>query len=146
MCPASAQSGGIQIAGAVTNSGGKLSLEMDVSNMGQAPVGALAVQFNKSTFGLMPANPQMQFAVPIMPGASAPFSLPLTVSPQMVNPDAPNLGLQIAIKNMHSASIFYFAMQLPMWTVFGADGQLEKTQFINTWKVRARRRNTPRRH
>ena len=139
VCPASAQSGGVQIAAAMTSVGGRISLEMDVSNMGQAPVSALAAQFNKSSFGLTPSNPQIQFPAPIGPGASAPFSLPLVANPQLVDAATPpNLGLQIAIKNMHTASIFYFAMSeasFPMWTVFAADGQLEKQQFINTWKA-----------
>ena len=59
--------------------------------MGQTPVAALAAQFNKSSFGLQPSNPQIQFPAPIGPGASAPFSLPLVEELKRRDDDRPCL-------------------------------------------------------
>jgi AP-1 complex subunit beta-1 len=94
------------------------------------------MQFNKSTFGLAPSQPQLAWAAPIMPGASAPYALPLTLNPALVDAAAaPNLGVQIAVKNMTTAGVFYFAMQLPLQSLFGADGQMERQHFLDTWKA-----------
>ena len=62
------------------------------------------IQLNKSSFGLTPQNPGIQFPTPIMPGSSAQTSVPMSVTPNMVNPGDPNANLQVSPNQCNSES------------------------------------------
>jgi AP-1 complex subunit beta-1 len=42
--------------------------------------------------------------------------------------------IQVAIKNMHSGSVFYFAVGLNLECLFTSDGAMERSAFIESWK------------
>ena len=62
------------------------------------------IQLNKSSFGLTPQNPGIQFPTPIMPGSSAQTLVPMSVTPNMVNPGDPNANLQVSPNQCNSES------------------------------------------
>lgn len=69
---ASAEVGlGVSIAGEMRRNGttGQLTLELSVTNAAAAPLSALAIQFNKNSFGIAPASPQILLSPPIANGA-----------------------------------------------------------------------------
>lgn len=68
---------GISISGLMCKKDGQLVLDMVVSNASASPVSSLAVQFNKSTFGLCPTSAQMSFGTPISNGRYFCLSCPL---------------------------------------------------------------------
>ena len=113
-------------------------MELDLQNNGQIPVTTLAIQLNKSAFGLAPTNQQLAFNPPIQPGASGSYSIGLTVTPNMMVPVAAGAAapptVQAAIKNMANNSVFYFAANFILESIFSPDGALDRTAFINTWK------------
>lgn len=59
---------GISIRGVMCKKDGQLVLDMDISNASPSPVQSLAIQFNKSTFGLCPTSAQMNLGAPISNG------------------------------------------------------------------------------
>jgi AP-1 complex subunit beta-1 len=50
---------GISISGAIVKNNGRLTLELDVKNSTTTSVQALAIQFNKNAFAIVPQNPQI---------------------------------------------------------------------------------------
>ncbi|GMI02618.1 hypothetical protein TrVE_jg13802 [Triparma verrucosa] len=132
------QSGGIIINCGFMQTNGSVSMELDLQNNGQIPVTTLAIQLNKSAFGLAPTNQQLVFSPPIAPGASGSYSVGLTVTPNMMSPVAPGSAapptVQAAIKNLSNNSVFYFAANFTLESIFSPDGALDRTAFINTWK------------
>jgi len=117
---------------ALVNSGGALTLEVDVTNQGQTPIQQFAVQLNKSTFGLAPTNAAIQFPAPVAPGATGSFSVPMTVTPSMVAPGPASAVLQVAIKNMHTQTVFYFQYPYPLYALFKSSG-LDSPAFQAKW-------------
>ena len=59
---------GISIAGVMRKKDNQIILDMDVTNSSPSPVQSLAIQFNKSTFGMCPTSAQMNFTTPISNG------------------------------------------------------------------------------
>ena len=52
-----------------------------------------------------------------------------------VDNDQPaNPQVQVAIKNMQTGSVFYFAANFNFEALFSSDGQMERSSFIETWK------------
>mmetsp|Transcript_25067 Transcript_25067/g.99696 ORF Transcript_25067/g.99696 Transcript_25067/m.99696 type:complete len:979 (-) Transcript_25067:185-3121(-) len=143
VCAPSAQSGGVGISAAFDafSGGGALALELDVANRGAQAVRQLAVQFNKSPFGVAPAAAQLAFSPPIAPGATAPYAIPVTTNPAMVtdarafDPSSTQLGLQVAMKNADTGAVFYFTAQLPFDALWSPDSAVERSTFIDTWKA-----------
>ena len=132
------QSNGIIVKVGFTSSGGAPSMEMEFQNGGTAPIGQLAIQFNKNAFGMAPSNQQLTFNPPIMPGSTGPYSIPLNITPSMLAPvqqgsQAPQV-VQAAIKNMSNNSVFYFSANFTLEAIFSKDGGMERSDFINTWK------------
>ena len=99
----------------------------------------MAIQLNKSAYGLQPTNQQLVFNPPIASGSSGSYSVGLTVTAQMMAP-APGPGQQVnpsvqaAIKNMSTNGVFYFAAPFPLERSFSPTGGLDRTTFINAWK------------
>mmetsp|Transcript_4652 Transcript_4652/g.6090 ORF Transcript_4652/g.6090 Transcript_4652/m.6090 type:complete len:923 (-) Transcript_4652:252-3020(-) len=128
------QGQGIQIAAAFANRNSQIMLEMDFVNQSPVPVASLAIQLNKSSFGITPAQQQIVFQEPLQPGGQASYSLPMVCTPQMVGQGPPSLEIQAAIKNMSSGSVFYFRMNINFEAILSPDGQLDRQSFINAWK------------
>jgi AP-1 complex subunit beta-1 len=59
---------GVFISGAMTSVDGNISLIFDIGNASASPVNALAIQFNKNTFGLTPKSPQLNLSTPVANG------------------------------------------------------------------------------
>ncbi|KAJ8611669.1 hypothetical protein CTAYLR_007894 [Chrysophaeum taylorii] len=139
VCQPSQQSGGLGIAACFDLVDGRPALELDVSNRSARPVRSLAIQFNKSPFGVAPASAQLTFSQPISPASVASYTVPVVCAPQMVNhqafdPNAPQLQIQIAMKNNDTGAVFYYAVPLPFDVLWSPDGAVERSTFIETWK------------
>ncbi|CAI5718008.1 unnamed protein product [Peronospora effusa] len=66
--------------------------------LSSAPITGVSIQFNKSTFGVVPMQATITFSQPLALGQPANQVVPMSVSPQFVNAAvAPNLNLQVAI-------------------------------------------------
>lgn len=129
------QGKGLVMKGAFTRKNNAFVLEVDYENQGAAPIAGVAIQLNKSTFGVVPLQQQVTFPAPLGPGQSVSHTLPMGVNPAFVNASvAPNLGLQVAIKNLSSGDVLYFQSDLDLPAIFIEGGGLEKTEFINLWK------------
>jgi len=130
------QGQGVEIRGILVQRAGVPVLDLEFTNMASFPLTALAVKFNVNTFGLTPKDPQIVFATPVPMNGTAPFVVPLTSIPQMVaQGQPPSLQLQVAIKNMGTQAVFYFAIPINMEALFASSGQIDKSNFINAWKA-----------
>ncbi|RHY34998.1 hypothetical protein DYB32_000511 [Aphanomyces invadans] len=131
-----AQTGkGLVIQGAYVRKQPTFALELDVENQSNVVVPGVAIQLNKSTFGVVPTQPQVNFAAPLAPGQRTSVSIPMTVSPQFVNASvAPNTVVQAALKNLGSGDVVYFSTELDVSVLFTEAGLVDKADFINLWK------------
>lgn len=88
-----------------------------------------AIQFNKNSFGLSPAQPMNVGALP--PGQSLEYRLLLNTTGPVQRME-PLTTLQVAIKN--NVDVFYYACQIPLQILFTEDGTLDKRVFLTTWR------------
>lgn len=121
---------GLEITGTFTRKAGQVYMEMTLSNNAMQPMGGFAVQFNKNSFGLTPAQP-LQVPAPLQPNASVDVSLQLNTSGQVQKMD-PLTSLQVAIKN--NVDVFYFSTAVPIHVFCTEDGAMDKRLFLSTWK------------
>eukprot|EP00538_Stauroneis_constricta_P004266 CAMPEP_0119555456 /NCGR_PEP_ID=MMETSP1352-20130426/7661_1 /TAXON_ID=265584 /ORGANISM="Stauroneis constricta, Strain CCMP1120" /LENGTH=888 /DNA_ID=CAMNT_0007602217 /DNA_START=37 /DNA_END=2703 /DNA_ORIENTATION=- len=130
------KSQGIEIYAGFRQLNGAIRMEMEVQNAGVEDVGALAIQLNKNAFGLSPASQQIIFNPPVPQGSSGKTFVELVVTPAMLAPvQGPlNPQVQVAIKNMQTNNVFYFAANFSLEALFSKDGQLERSAFIESWK------------
>ena len=133
------KSGGIELWAGFRQAGGSVVLELDVRNVSSnVPVSNLAIQLNKNSFGLSPANQQIVCNPPIPLGGSGRHSVELAVNPNMLaqvpagQPASPQI--QVALKNITTGLVFYFAANFALEALFSADGALERATFIESWK------------
>lgn len=130
------QGKGLVMKGVHTRKSGNFVLEVDFENQGSAPIAGIAIQLNKSTFGVVPMQQQVSFPQPLGPGQSHSHTLPMGVNPAFVNTAvAPNLGLQVAIKNLTSGDVLYYQSELELPAIFTEAGGLDKNEFISMWKA-----------
>jgi len=115
---------------------GQVSLKIDVTNNSNAAVSQLAIQLNKNCFGLAPANAQLNFNPPVNPGSKGSTSVPLNVTPSALAPPgaSANPGVQAAMKNLTSGSVFYFTANFNLEALFGSNGAQGASEFISMWK------------
>lgn len=74
-----------------------VSFKLRVTNTAVSqPVGKLAVQFNKNTFGLTPASQVVELSQPVSVGATAEGSVPITLNPQRASPPPPSMSVRAA--------------------------------------------------
>ena len=125
---------GLFINGVMVRKDGQLVLDMEIGNSGPSPVQALAVQFNKNTFGISPQAPQIMLPSAVANGSSTSYVLALTCTPQMLNPENPNLLLQVAIKNMATNAVLYFTVPVAMDTLMAPAPAMEVQALVNAWK------------
>jgi len=129
------QGQGVEISARLVGKGpGQVAMEMEVTNKTQGPLQNLAIQLNKSSFGLVPTNAAISFASPLQPGGKAPFSVPLNVTPQMLAQGEPNQNLQVAIKNMHTQAVFYFQMAYNLFSLF-KPSTIDTESFKQKWSA-----------
>ncbi|KAJ0393983.1 hypothetical protein P43SY_007498 [Pythium insidiosum] len=129
------QGKGLVMKGCFTRKGGNFVLDVDYENQSAAPIAGVAIQLNKSTFGVVPMQQQVQFPQPLAPGQSVSNTLPMGVNPAFVNATVPpNLNIQVAMKNLSSGDVVYFQTDLDLSAIFVEGGAIEKGEFINQWK------------
>jgi len=133
------KSGGIELWAGFRSVGGAIKLELDVRNISSTvPISSLAIQLNKNAFGLAPGNQQIACNPPISVGGSGNQSVELVNNPNMLvtvpagQPASPQI--QVAIKNMTTGLVFYFAANFALEALFTSDGALERSIFIESWK------------
>jgi len=134
------KSGGLEILAGFTQRKRKIRLEMEIKNISSpTEVASLAIQLNKNAFGLSPSSQQIVCTPPVTQGTTGRTFCELVTTPNMMAP--PPAGgqpaspqVQIAIKNMSSANVFYFAVNCNFEALFSADGAMERSAFIESWK------------
>jgi len=133
------KSGGIEIFAGFVQIRKKIRMEMEINNV-SAPhdVASLAIQLNKNAFGLSPSNQQIVCNPPIPQGGTGEAACELITTPNMLAP-VPNgqpasPQVQVAIKNMQSGTVFYFAVNFNFEALFSSDGAMERSSFIESWK------------
>ena len=134
------KSNGIEIFAGFRQMNGTIRMEMRLNNVNSpSDIKALAIQLNKNAFGLSPSTQQIVCDPPIPVGGSGTATVDLVVTPNMVAP-APASGqsvspqVQIAIKNMQTGNVFYFAVNFNFEALFSPDGTIERSAFIDSWK------------
>lgn len=133
------KSNGIEVYAGFRQVNGIIRMEMQLTNVGSpADIQGLAIQLNKNSFGLSPASQQIICNPPISVGTTGNAGVELVVTPSMLAP-APagqpaNPQVQVAIKNMATGTVFYFAANFNLDALFSADGTMERSTFIESWK------------
>jgi len=133
------KSNGIEIHAGFRQVNGTIRMEMQLKNLSSpADIKALAIQLNKNAFGLSPATQQITCDPPISVGQSGNAMVELVVTPNMVAPPAAGQPaspqVQIAIKNMETGTVFYFAINFNLEALFSPEGTIERSVFIESWK------------
>jgi len=133
------KSGGIDIFTGFRQHQNTILMEFEFHNISSpTEVGSLAIQLNKNSFGLSPATQQIMCNPPISQGAKGTSKVELVVTPNMLSPvlsgQSAHPQVQVAIKNMTSGSVFYFAANFDMEAIFAPDGAMNRSTFIDSWK------------
>ncbi|XP_037512931.1 AP-1 complex subunit beta-1 [Rhipicephalus sanguineus] len=121
---------GLEIAGTFTRRNGQIFMDMTFSNKAMQAMTGFAIQFNKNSFGLAPAQP-LQVQAPLQPNFPADASLPLSTTGPVQKMD-PLTNLQVAVKN--NVDVFYFSCVVPLHVLYVEDGLMDKRVFLATWK------------
>jgi len=121
---------GLEISGTFARRNGQVYMEMTFSNKAMQPMSGFAIQFNKNSFGVIPAQP-LQVPSPLTPNQSCDVSLLVNTTGPVQKMDPLN-NLQVAVKN--NVDVLYFACLVPMNVYFQEDGQMDKRIFLSTWK------------
>lgn len=132
---------GLQVSGSFFRKDGQPYLDLTFLNQSAAQMSQFAIQFNKNSFGLVPAQPQVAM---LMPQQRADALLLLGTHPNMLNTAPPFSNvLQIAIKN--NVDVFYFQVNIPIHVLLSENGQLGKEEYLAMWKgiVEERFRDIP---
>mmetsp|Transcript_15965 Transcript_15965/g.45910 ORF Transcript_15965/g.45910 Transcript_15965/m.45910 type:complete len:938 (-) Transcript_15965:128-2941(-) len=133
------KSGGVDISAGFRQVNGKITMELEFQNVAcAAPLSSLAIQLNKNAFGLSPASQQIICNPPVAQGTSGRNSVELVNTPAMLAPvpagQPATPQVQVAIKNMSTGTVFYFAVNFNLEALFAPDGALDRTAFIEAWK------------
>lgn len=121
---------GLEISGTFSRKNGQFLMELTLTNRALQPMSGFAIQFNKNSFGLAPAQ-QLNVPAPLMPNQSNNISLPVSMTGVIQRMD-PLTNLQVAVKN--NIDVFYFSCIVPMHVLFTEDGEMDKRVFLATWK------------
>uniref|UniRef100_A0A8R1TYM3 AP complex subunit beta n=1 Tax=Onchocerca volvulus TaxID=6282 RepID=A0A8R1TYM3_ONCVO len=121
---------GTQIEGTFFRRGGQIFMDMTFTNRAMQPFTGFAIQFNKNSFGLIPAE-SLQINSPLYPNQSVQTSLPCHTNGPVQKME-PLTNLQVAIKN--DVGVFYFATIVPLNMYFDEEGQMDKRDFLQMWK------------
>lgn len=133
------KSGGIDVFAGFHQVAGKVLLELDFHNdSSSTPISNLAIQLNKNSFGLSPVSQQIVLNPSVNAGYNGKATVELSTNQGMLAPV--NVGqpappqVQVAIKNMATGNIFYFAVNFNLDAFFSSDGAMDSSTFIDTWK------------
>lgn len=134
------KSQGIDVFAGFRQVGGKVKMELEFFNVSSPmPISNIAIQLNKNAFGLSPVSQQIIINPAITPGLSGHTSLELNIVPNMIAPitqgQPASAQVQVAIKNMTTGNVFYFACNFNLEALFTADGEMDRASFINSWKA-----------
>lgn len=121
---------GLEIEGTFSRRNGQIYMDMTFHNKAMQAMGGFAIQFNKNSFGLAPAQP-LQVPTPLQPNTNAEISLQLNTLGQVQKMD-PLTSLQVAVKN--HVDVFYFSCIAPVNVFCSEDGAMDKRVFLSTWK------------
>ena len=133
------KSGGLEIMAGFRQYKKKIRMEMEVNNISAShEIASLAIQLNKNSFGLSPSTQQLVCNPPVGPGSSGKTFVELTTTPNMLAPipagQPASPQVQVAIKNLQSGNVFYFAVNFNFEAIFSPEGQMERSVFIESWK------------
>lgn len=133
------KSGGVDVLAAYRQVNGNVLMELEFQNKScSAPVSNLAIQLNKNAFGLSPVNQQIICNPPVQVGSSGTAIVQLVANRSMLAPVQPGQPaspqVQVAIKNMATSQVFYFAANFNIDAMFSSGGQMDRNDFIETWK------------
>jgi len=133
------KSGGIEIFAGFRQLKKKIRMEMELNNISSGhEINALAIQLNKNSFGLSPATQQIICNPPIPQGSTGNAVVELATTPNMLAPipagQPASPQVQVAIKNMQSGNVFYYAANFNFEALFSSDGAMERSAFIESWK------------
>lgn len=134
------KSDGIEIWAAFRQVKGKIIMDMELRNMScSADISNFAIQLNKNAFGLSPASQQIVCNPAIPQGSSGKTHTEVVINTNMVAPTPPSgqpasPQIQVAIKNMATGNVFYFAANMNFEALFRNDGAMERSTFIESWK------------
>jgi len=105
-------------------------MELRLQNKALQAMTGFAVQLNKNSFGVAPA--QMALNVSSLPaGGTQDVSMELRTTGPIQRME-PLTNLQVALKN--NVEIFYFATVMGLHVFFCEDGAMDKRIFLSTWK------------
>ena len=122
---------GLEISGTFAKKApSQLVMELTLSNKAMQPMSGFAIQFNKNSFGIIPAQ-QLNLQNPLMPNTTINVTLPLNTAGPVQRMEPLN-NLQVAVKN--NIDVFYFSCLVPMHVLFVEDGEMDKRVFLATWK------------
>lgn len=121
---------GLEITGTFARKNNQVHMELTFTNKAMQAMTGFAIQFNKNSFGLMPAQP-LNIRTPLPPNQSASTSLPLNTQGPVQKMEPLTL-LQVAIKN--NIDVFYMSTQVLLHVLFTEDGEMDKKVFLATWK------------
>lgn len=133
------KSGGIEVFAGFVQIQKKIRMELELNNVSSGQdINALAIQLNKNSFGLSPATQQIVCSPPIGPGKKGETHIDLVTTPNMLAPvpagQPASPQVQVAIKNMTSGNVFYFAVNFNLEALFSPDGKMDRSAFIESWK------------
>ena len=133
------KSGGLEVYAGFQQVRKKVRMVMEVVNVSSpTSVQNMAVQLNKNSFGLAPATQQIVMDPPVGKGSRGTSFIELNITPNMLAPipsgQPASPQIQVAIKNMHSGQVFYFAANFNFEALFSPDGAMERSSFIESWK------------
>ncbi|CAF3964916.1 unnamed protein product [Rotaria magnacalcarata] len=127
----SAQKGkGLEVSGTFARRNNQIVMEMDFFNKALQPMSDLALQLNRNSFGLTPAQP-LQVTTPLFPNQNVSTQLVLNTNGPMMKME-PLTTLQVAIKN--NVDVFYFACTVPIHIYFTQDSETDKMAFVQSWQ------------
>lgn len=133
------KSGGFDIFCGFRQTNGSVFMDMEFKNVSSGvPLSNSAIQLNKNAFGLSPANQQIVCNPPIQQGSSGRSTVELIITPNMLAPlpagQPASPQIQVAIKNIATGGVFYFAANFSFEALFSPDGALDRSTFIESWK------------
>jgi len=121
---------GLQLNGGFVRRQGTIFLDLEFTNHTITVLNTFAIQFNKNSFGFIPAQSLQDRLQNLMSGQSTVISLPVAAS-GAVNPGPPVFSIQMAVKN--NAGIFYFAVDVPLHVLF-VEEKLLREEYLQIWK------------
>ncbi len=128
---------GLQVNGIMDRRGGAIYLDLQFKNIGvPTEVSRFAVQLNKNTFAIAPAQQGIQLSSPLAAGSGATgsASVPLAINPNYANKGgAPSLSIQVALKNMSTNDVLYFSFEIPFYVLFVEGGAVDPSAFQQLW-------------